>query len=117
MHNKHGQMNGHLPCMSKTQTECNILVGTPKQVTHTCKILGSHSIVAEDSRFAGREAVSLSVHLPAFLRHYNLQCWEPHTPWHSKGFPSIISCTWKTAEVSMTLACPSNSLHNPISVQ
>jgi hypothetical protein len=43
--------------MSKTKTECNILVGTPKQVTCKCKFLGSHRGVAEDSLFAGYNAM------------------------------------------------------------
>ena len=45
---------------------------------------------------------------------WSLKCWEPHTPWHSKGLPSIISFTRNTAEVPVTSARPSNSLHNPI---
>jgi hypothetical protein len=52
--------------MSKTKTECNILVGTPRQVTYKCKIVGSHSGVGEDSLFAACEAVSLSMYLPTF---------------------------------------------------
>jgi len=37
-----------------------------KAVTQKNKILGSHSGVAEDSLFAGCDAVSLSVYLPTF---------------------------------------------------
>lgn len=56
------------------------------------------------------ECVSTNI-LKAIL---SLKCWEPHTPWHSKGLASIISVTWKTAEVPVTLTRPLKSLHNPI---
>ena len=58
--------------MRRTKTESNNLVGISKQVTYTCKILGSHSSVAEDSLFAGCDAVSLSVYPPTFYRHNDL---------------------------------------------
>jgi hypothetical protein len=67
MHNKTGHMAGHLLCMSETGTECNVLAGTPQQVTYSmCKIVGSNSSVGEDSLFAVCVAVSLSVFLPTF---------------------------------------------------
>lgn len=66
MHNKTGHMAGHLLCMSETGNECNVLAGTPKQVTYMCKIVGSNSRVGEDSLFAVCDAVSLNVFLPTF---------------------------------------------------